>query len=237
VLFIVTLVMNQYDEVRRLYKEIESVEKEIGWVVVDGSASNMIQNFLNDKVTDSNIRLIYLKDDRRGIYAALNMAVLALPEDSSYVIINPDDLLFHSRMRFFLEKKFTADCIFLFPFLDSLGRKQNPRMLRHLVFCIGTRAFFSGHATAICIPRKVHDVIGLYSCEYQIASDIDFFYRILRTSVICRVFYSPVAIYDTNGISAVRSDLARRETLMIHGNYFGRFSRLLLAIKFWLIAK
>jgi hypothetical protein len=78
---------------------------------------------------------------------------------------------------------------------------------------------------AMFIGREVYEKVGLYDLEYRLASDYDFFLRMIRADVK----FIKLEIHGVNvrigGLSTIRLSESIRETSRIVKRHFGGFSK------------
>ena len=233
-LYIVSLVLDQHRELERLYYDICSSRvliDRVGLIIVDGSMSSKLKSQVISWINLGPLDVVHLNDNNNGIYSALNLAVGAVPNDSSYLIVNPDDRLIVETLELFLLKTFQSGKFFACQFLSSSCDSFLARQRPSLVSILGTRSITSGHATCLICPKSWHDNNGLYSERFPIAGDIDFIYRVHKSSTEINRVNFPVAIFDDNGVSSRRRDKAHKEVLKIHRSYFGLLPTFLMWLR------
>lgn len=233
-LYIISLVLDQHRELDRLYHNILSspvLIDRVGLIIVDGSQSTEVKLKATSWQNQGQLDVVHLNDSNNGIYEALNLAIGAVPNDSSYLIVNPDDRLIVQALELFLLKTYQPKEFFACQFLSCNGHSFFAKQRPSMVSILGARSITSGHATCLICPKSWHENHGYYSECYPIAGDIDFIYRIHKSSTDIHRVNFPVAIFDENGVSSRRRDKAHTEVLKIHRTHFGLLPTLLMWLR------
>ena len=175
------------------------INKEL--IIVDGSNSKEDFNNLKQKFFDKEfLKFFHLPNGT--IYECLNLGIT----ESSGSIINimgDDDFFFDINLFNEVNNEFVKG-IDLF-YGDTLYKK-NERIVRYYKsFDINKNfikiAFMPSHTSSF-ISKKFYDKIGLYDNSYKIASDLDFYLRVLKTKNLKYIYKNkPISIMTEGGKS------------------------------------
>ena len=194
--------LNSYDKISILvnsFKNQKYVNKEL--IIIDGSNSkedfdNLKKKFLEEEF----LKFFHLPNGT--IYECLNLGIT----ESSGSIINimgDDDFFFDNNLFNEVNNEFVKG-IDLF-YGDTLYKK-NKRIVRYYKsFEINKNlikiAFMPSHTSSF-ISKNFYNMIGLYDNSYKIASDLDFYFRVLKTKSLKYVYKSkPISIMTEGGQS------------------------------------
>ena len=194
--------LNSYDKISILvnsFKNQKYINKEL--IIIDGSNSREDFDNLKKKFFDEEfLKFFHLPNGT--IYECLNLGIT----ESSGSIINimgDDDFFFDNNLFNEVNNEFVKG-IDLF-YGDTLYKK-NKRIVRYYKsFEINKNlikiAFMPSHTSSF-ISKNFYNIIGLYDNSYKIASDLDFYFRVLKTKSLKYVYKSkPISIMTEGGQS------------------------------------
>lgn len=207
------------------------------WVIVaPTSADQVLAALARCSNSKQGCQINILEDSGSGIYSALNLAIDSLDSTDSYLIVNPQDKLLVENLSCFLESQYMDSLIYFAPQVGASSAAKLgflPPWMK--VWLLGSTSFASGHATCFICPKRLHECLGYYSTKYDIASDVEFFYRLTLHKGFA-ISYIPKALaeFDRGGVSSLQRKKAEAEVIAIHKDYFGallaQFQRLRFAI-------
>ena len=163
-------------------KTIQSVLKQnyknFEYIIIDGGSTDNTINIIN-KYKSKISKFISEKD--RGIYDAINKGI-NLANGEIISILHSDDRFFDDEVLNNIIKSFkeenTIDCVIgntLIVKSNKILRKYSSKNFKNWMMYFG----ISPPHPSTFIKKKVYDKIGLYSSDYSIAGDFEFFLRML----------------------------------------------------------
>lgn len=237
--------LNSYSKINILIDSFESQKyKNKELIIVDGSKNEEDFKFLKKKYLDKNyLRFLHLPNGT--IYECLNLGITV----SSGEIINimgDDDFYFDRNLFSEVSKEFDKN-IDLF-YGDTIYKKEKKIVRYYKSFDINKNlikiAFMPSHTSSF-ISKFSYDKIGLYDISYKIASDLDFYFRLLKKKNLKYVYKNkPISIMHIGGQSnkslknIVNSNL-EAISIMKKNNLNFSYLRILLklVIKLYLLIK
>ena len=153
-------------------------------------------------IADSDLNVYHVRSNGKGIYAALNSAILNM-NFSYYIVSGVDDRIFLESIFEVLNK---ADKFDILTFSAMIGdRITVPRggsVSRFGQFCL-----ISSHAIGTIYNKGLHDTFGMYDTELKIASDQEFNMKLISAReklklLECRSIVS--GRFSTYGVSSRR---------------------------------
>tara|TARA_B110000027_G_C16121943_1_gene303657 strand:- start:2209 stop:2988 length:780 start_codon:yes stop_codon:yes gene_type:complete len=203
--------------VNQKYKNIEII------VVDGGSVDNTLE--ILDRYSKHITTLISEKDD--GLYYAINKGI-KISQGYLVKILSSDDLLTEESVKIVTsiiesgEIKTSEFCI-----LSSLYRIDKNSKVLKLWKKTDKIGFFENylHPTWY-VAKKVYDKHGLYDTQYYIASDYDYYMRLLKNNIELIQSKEPLALHREGGIS--ENYKGAKEVYKIKAFYKGKLSAYLI---------
>ena len=193
-------------------------------IIIDGKSTDntikVVEGF-KDHIT----KLICEKDD--GLYFAINKGIKAANGDL-IKILSSDDLLTENSISSIIElfekgKVMSKE----FCILSSLYRIDKESKILKLWKKTSNIGFFENylHPTWY-VSREVYDNHGVYDTRYKIASDYDYYMRLIKNKVELIESKEPLAMHREGGIS--ENYTGAKEVYLIKTFYKGKILALLL---------
>ena len=196
-------------------------------IIVDGKSSDKTLEVLNQ--FDNQItKIISEKDD--GLYFAINKGI-SIAKGDIIKILSSDDLLTENSISTIIEL-FEKGAMLSkeFCILSSLYRIDKKSKILKLWKKTNNIGFFENylHPTWY-VSRKVYDNYGVYDTRYKIASDYDYYMRMLMNKVELIESKEPLAMHREGGIS--ENYTGAKEVYLIKTFYKGKILATLLMLQ------
>lgn len=193
-------------------------------IIVDGKSNDKTLELL--KQYDQHItKIICEKDD--GLYFAINKGI-SIAKGDIIKILSSDDLLTENSISsiieiFEKEKVKTKE----FCILSSLYRIDRESRIMKLWKKTKRIGFFENylHPTWY-VSKEVYENYGLYDTQYKIASDYDYYMRLLKNNVELIESKEPLAMHRVGGVS--ENYTGAKEVYLIKAFYKGKVLAFLL---------
>lgn len=198
-LSIITATYNAEAKLPRLIDSlIHQSDQDFEWVVSDGGSKDGTLDLVNNAVSVlENVKIDSRPDC--GIYDALNRAI-KISEGDYYIVVGADDELSPDAVENFKKACQSSDADFVTARIDTGGRVHGVRRPGWR-WLYGPFACVSGHAVGLAIRRSLHDRIGFYSLNYQIASDQLFILQAIDDGAVVSSHDFVSGRFDPNGTS------------------------------------
>lgn len=194
---IITINLNNFEGLKRTIDSITiQVYRDYEFIVIDGGSTDQSKTLL--ELQNKNIKY-WISENDSGIYAAMNKGIKQATGDY-LLFLNSGDYLVDSNTLSYVSTHLDLEFDILLGNIISNGdiikQKEKYTFLYFFEgFCILHQASF--------IKRSLFNKIGLYSTEYKIASDWEFFLKALFL-FNAKYLYKDIniSIMEPNGISA-----------------------------------
>ena len=197
---IITVVYNNSKHIRAAIESVLSQDySKIEHIVIDGGSTDgtieIIEEY-GDKIS------VFLSEPDEGIYDALNKGIVRANGD--YLgILHSDDIFCDDKVVSDIIQKLrdteTELCFSDLVIVDEVSGKVIRYVMAHYfrrwMLRIG---FFPPHPT-VFLKRSIFDEFGLYSKNYKIAGDFDFFVRIFYRRQIKWVYLNRITVMMRRG--------------------------------------
>lgn len=201
--------------------------KNIEIIIVDGKSSDNTLELLN-QYNEHITRVISEKDD--GLYFAINKGI-DIAKGEIVKILSSDDLLtpksISTVINLIEEKKVKTSefCI-----LSSLYRIDKESKIKKLWKKTNNIGFFENylHPTWY-VSKQVYKKIGLYDTRYKIASDYDYYMRLLESKIEIVEAKETLAMHREGGIS--ENYIGAEEVYKIKHFYKGKYLAFFLRLQ------
>lgn len=178
---VITVCLNSEKSIERTIKSVINQDyKNVQYIIIDGGSKDSTVSIIN-KYKDSIEKIVSEKDD--GIYTAINKGI-KFADGDIISILHADDIYFNKNIlsevvQNFKNNKF-LDCIIgttlmKKKFNDQILRKYSPVNFKKWMMYLG----ISPPHPSMFLRGFVYKKYGLYKENYRIASDFDFYLRIL----------------------------------------------------------
>lgn len=191
---------------------IQQTFKDFEWIVIDGGSYDGSKELI-EKYSD---RMAYwVSEPDNGIYNAMNKGILAAKGDYCLFLNSGDYFVDNEVLNKVFTNDFDEDVIYgdqLWKYTDRIEKYTSADKVT-LYTLIFSNIQHSG--TSI-IRRSLFKKYGLYDEDLLIVSDWKWFlYAIGLGDATTRHINVIMSVFDMNGISVKRTDLAKKETTMI----------------------
>ncbi|MBY7894053.1 glycosyltransferase [Vibrio fluvialis] len=216
---IVTAVYNGEKFIRRCVESVLSQKyTDFEYIIIDGSSTDKTLDIIKE-FHDDRIRLVSEKD--HGMYDALNKG-LKMASGDIVCYINYDDYflnddVFEKYINIFLRSKHTDAVYSSAVFENEHGvRLIEKKPLKFKERYLLTLGLFFVQPTLFW-RRKVMDSVGYFDLTYKVASDYDFFSRILLAceNVYCLDDVTVGFLWEFESFGAQNSEVAAVESASI----------------------
>lgn len=218
---IITICFNSGKTIERTIKSVLAQDyKNYEYIIIDGCSTDNTLNIIERYKEKFNGRLKYISEKDSGIYNAINKGI-KLSKGEIIGIINSDDFYERDCLRLVSEEleQTNNNQIYygLCRHIDEYGNEK--RIVFNNINYLDTET--------ICHPssfvcKDVYNLIGLYSEDFKIASDYDFFLRAKTSGKIEFVpIYKILANFSIGGISNNHSSVVKcmKEVIKIKKKY------------------
>lgn len=189
--------------------------QDFKWIVIDNYSNDGTIKKVSSRFT-GNLLIVSEKD--KGIYHAINKAILACGTDF-YLVIGSDDILYPNTLKNFIEiiQTVDADVYVAKTFCEGkiLQRRNRFRFFNRQF------NYITSHSVSTVFRTKSHAYYGLYRTDLKVASDQDF---IMSLAVNDCTFYQCDFIageFVKGGISSIPSASTLREIAQVQSKYDG----------------
>ena len=218
---VVSVVIPVFDGDPHLERALGSVfdqsHSRVEIVVVDGGSTDGTLAILERH--DHRIHSWFSERDD-GMYDAINKGIAAC-RGNLVKILNADDELPEGSMSVAVNRIAADERVLLrgnMEVIDSQSRRLTEWSARHHASYLP--AAFPVLHPSWYLPRSVYEEVGLYRPTHRIASDTDYFYRLLEAGIAIRHLDQPLIRFREGGMSSGYGGLL--EGLVIHARYIGR---------------
>jgi glycosyltransferase involved in cell wall biosynthesis len=226
---VVTTVRNARDTLQSCLDSVAAqAYPNVEHIVVDGGSTDGTVEIIERNAARLDL---WISETDEGIYDGMNKGI-ALANGELVKLLNADDLLAPGSFANAVacHQAFAASRPHIIRSGVQLIDAEGLVVKEHLAANADVEQYF--HMTWY-VPRSVYEVLGLYSLEYPLASDYDFFCRARQHGVRMVVCDQPLVKFRIGG----RSHSARpiRDVYMIDSRHHGRLKALGHAA--WLTAR
>ncbi len=225
---IITVVLNSADYIEQaILSVIGQSYDNIEYIVIDGGS------------TDGTLEIIRRYKDRiawwvsepdNGIYDAMNKGIKKAGGDF-IGILNADDWYEPGIIRLAAEKiappgtetppePVTLYCDY-YRWDEELGEEAKTKKYSTMKYWNGMSISHQG----MFIHKALYDKLGLYDLHYRLASDYDFFLRMIRAGVKFVKIETHGVNFRMSGQSVTHVNESIREASRVNRHYFGSFSK------------
>ena len=179
---IITVCLNSESTIRESLESLRSQNYElIEYIVIDGASSDKTIDILEEYKNSIDI-LVSEKDD--GLYDALNKGI-NLSTGDIVGILHSDDIFAHEDVLINIASQMNeskADICFSDMVIEDgkSGKTIRYYTAKYFNSFILKTGWMPAHPSTF-IKRSIFKKFGLYSLDYKIASDFDFFLRIFKS--------------------------------------------------------
>ena len=178
---VITVCLNSEKSIERTIKSVINQDyKNVQYIIIDGGSKDSTVSIIN-KYKDSIEKIVSEKDD--GIYTAINKGI-KFADGDIISILHSDDIFFNKNIlsevvQHFKNNKF-LDCIIGTTLMknklnNQILRKYSPINFKKWMMYLG----ISPPHPSMFLRSFVYKKHGLYKENYRIASDFDFYLRVL----------------------------------------------------------
>ncbi len=234
----ISIITTTYNSERFFEETIQSVIQQnypnIEYIVIDGGSTDGTINLI--KKYEKHISY-WVSEPDKGIYDAINKGIKKAT-GHLVKIINSDDRLTKNSVK-------TAVSFYLkelqnhrpedFILISPLERMTEQGVVRAVWGTKDYVIFFENllHPTWY-VPKEVYEKIGLYDLSYKIASDYDYFMKLLSNKIKIVKSETAFAQYREGGASSNFS--GRKEVIAIKKKYKGNLKAFLLKLQIEMIS-
>ena len=196
-------------------------------IIVDGKSNDKTLELLK-QYHHHITKIICEKDD--GLYFAINKGI-SIAKGDIIKILSSDDLLTENSISSIIELLEKGQMLTKeFCILSSLYRIDRESRIMKLWKKTKSIGFFENylHPTWY-MSREVYENYGLYDTQYKIASDYDYYMRLLKNKVELIESNEPLAMHRVGGIS--ENYTGAKEVYLIKTFYKGSTLALLLRLQ------
>ena len=197
---VITVCLNSEDTIKESLASLSSQDYElIEYIVIDGDSSDRTRDILNDHM---NLIDILVSEKDKGLYDALNKGI-NLASGDIIGILHSDDEFAHNGVLsniVSIMRETNADVCFSDMTIEDL---RSGKVLRYYSskyfnrFILKT-GWMPAHP-ATFIRKSIFDKYGLYSLDYKIAADFDFFLRIFKSKEIKWIYLNDLTVKMKTG--------------------------------------
>ena len=223
---VLSVIIVTFNAGHTIRKTIESLKiqtfQNFEIIIQDNHSNDDTIEIAKQMLKDTPIDLLIHVEEDKGIYDAMNKAILKA--NSKYVhFLNAGDILFD---KFVYEKVF--DLIDVFSMViygdlvinDKLVKSMNMRKINLIM----DRTV---NHQCIIYKKEIFEIVGNYDVEYKISADYEHLVRIYKAKCIIQKINEVLIDFDPNGISSYSRLTIMEEHEKIIKKYFG-FAHLLL---------
>ena len=232
---IIVPTLNSYVDLKRLLKSLNA-QTFCYWtlIIIDGPSSDYHKSFLKEaSANDKRINVFDQDPHFSGIYGAMNQGWLLSNAEDWVFFWGSDDWLpnndtFYQISKYVESTDKTIDLV-----VFSVKYFENNISSRSSNFFTGDciinsdqyknklfKGFIPPHQATLFSPHFRRD-IPLYSLDYSIASDLDFFLSLIKFSELKLAnFNYRILNLSTNGVSGKKHFLRLKEVIYIYTRYY-----------------
>jgi glycosyltransferase involved in cell wall biosynthesis len=202
-----SIISINFNNKKGLIDTIKSIENQkfvdYEHIIIDGNSNDGSLEVLNKL---NNVNVIWISENDRGIYHAMNKGIL-LSKGKYLIFINSGDRFSNNNcLDLINEKKQDFDIVYSNMIIQnettSTLIKYQDYISTHLLLTSG----IPHPGTAI--KRELFNVVGLYNENYKIISDwIFFFTAIVKHKASFNHIPEPLVIFDAGGISSNKRNI------------------------------
>ena len=177
---IITVCLNSQKTIEGTIQSVKSqTYKNIEYIIIDGLSSDQTLSIIDNYKEDVDI-LQSEKD--MGLYDALNKGI-DCSTGEVVCILHSDDVFQHDNVVMRVMEKFTTEksdlCLSNMVIVNEKNRIVRYYPSHYFSKFLLLTGWMPGHP-ATFITREIYNRVGLYSLDYTIASDFDFFLRVFK---------------------------------------------------------
>lgn len=178
----ITVITATYNAASKLPQLIESLknqtDKYFTWIVADGYSTDDTVSLLMTQIP--NFQRLEIRSDRdRGIYDAINKAIIA-SNTEFYLVIGSDDYLAPNAIENFKKIINNFEDVDLISASVVINGLMVSNAKPSWVWLHGSRARISSHSVGSCIRKSLHDKYGYYSDKFPIYADGFFLLQLVK---------------------------------------------------------
>jgi len=228
----VSIVTSVFNGGKTLQSTIDSVRAQkvdgMEYVIVDANSNDNTREIVE---ANRDVVTKYVRQKDEGIYDGMNFAI-ALARGKVIKVINADDLLSEDAVRHSLQvlaESDDPDNSIVNGYLDIINESGDK-------VDVFTERWITKSVPAFLhpswfVPRAVYERLGLYSLDFRIASDYEY-YLYARPTVQFLLQKRPLAEYRTDGRSAGFEGM--REAIKISNHYLPWTTSRYIAGIYWM---
>ena len=204
----ITVITATFNSSKTLPKLADSLkeqdDKNFLWLVIDGGSTDGTVDFLST-FKKENDWMDFVSESDRGIYDALNKAILSCKTDF-YLVVGSDDFLFSNSIKDFNSSLTSvSESVGIVLAKIKKGNRIFGGFYPRLHWLGHSFVFRGSHSVGMLIKKSLHDEFGLYSLDFSILSDGFFLKRVLSSSVVEIVERDFVSgFFSEDGVSNTR---------------------------------
>ena len=201
------------------------------WILI---GSKKIKNKKLNKLT-SKRKTYFIEQENRGIYAALNKAILSNLIHDYYIILGQDDKIINQNLFNEINQLLHDDKIN--DIKADIYELQTTSANKHKINVISKikqnfSPIFSHHSGGMLIKTSLHKKYGYYDEKYSLSSDYKFLKKIKKKIFIKKTEILSAKI-GTNGSSANKPLKGLFERLTIDIEYSSRLMKICILLKYF----
>ena len=218
----ITFITPTYNSEKHLEKTLKSIFRQdfenYEYIIVDGESSDKTLEIIEKYMSQIDI-LISEKD--LSMYDAINKAI-KLSKGKLIKIINSDDYLLENCVKEAVQKYQKSDNkkIIIDGYLKAINEDGSFKSVWTNEQKIINNYDVFNHPSWF-VPKKVYDEFGLYSTDYDICSDYEYYLRLKKNDVQFQTIKRPIVAFRMGGISYNLDSMP--EMVKINLKYFPAF--------------
>ena len=231
----ISIITSTYQAEKHISKLIKSLiynEKHIHeWIIIDNISTDLTIPIIKKNKFKFKINII---KKRTSIYEAFNEGIKSLTSDF-YMIFGADDSLLNDGIKnFFNITSLKSDIsLYILPTFIN-GKVVNKKSKKKSI--LGASHLINSHSAGLIINKIVHEQVGLYSTEYDFASDSDFIIKIFKRNMNIERVSIPVGCFGVSGSSNkninLKKILIENYLIMIRNNFSIFNQSIILILRF-----
>ncbi|WP_430462886.1 glycosyltransferase family 2 protein [Thalassolituus sp. LLYu03] len=211
-----TIITVCYNSEKTIARTIESVLnqkcEDYEYIIVDGCSRDSTIEIIKSYEERFNGRMRWVSERDSGIYDAMNKGI-SLAQGTYVGLLNSDDWYYPNTLER-VAVEVSSGCDVLYGLLEVYRQHEPQRVYaNHPSYLVHESL---AHPSSFVLREAYHQ-FGLYSQDYQSASDYDFFLRLYRSNASFKYINHILAGFLTGGVSS--SHKGFYETLKIKRRY------------------